>query len=195
MFTGIIETVGKIKSIESEGNNLHFEIESSISDQLKIDQSVSHQGVCLTVTGIDGNAHRVTAVEETLSRSTLRNLKPGSRVNLERSMPANGRFDGHIVQGHVDAMVGCRSVGESDGSWIFVFESDHLNESLLVEKGSVCIDGVSLTCFDIAQDSFSVAVIPYTFENTCFSQYQAGDQVNIEYDILGKFVSKMLSKN
>jgi len=193
MFTGIIETVGKLIAIKTEGSSLHFEIESSISKSLKIDQSVSHNGVCLTVIDVKGTKHKVTAIEETLQRTNLGILRPGMPINLERSLPANGRFDGHIVQGHIDGTALCSSISENHGSWIFQFESEKFNSNLVVEKGSIGINGISLTCFDVGVSSFSLAVIPYTYENTNLNILKKGDQVNIEYDILGKYVSKILS--
>ena len=193
MFTGIIETVGKLNALETEGSSMHFEIESTISKSLKIDQSISHNGVCLTVIDTKGSKHRVTAIDETLKRTNLGNLRPGMPINLERSLPAKGRFDGHIVQGHIDGMALCSSISEKDGSWIFQFEFEKFDSKLVVEKGSICINGISLTCFDVGTSSFSAAVIPYTYKNTNLDLLKTGDPVNIEYDILGKYVSKILS--
>lgn len=195
MFTGIIESTGKIKNIEKEGSNLHFTITSNISDKLKIDQSVAHNGVCLTVVSIDDKSHTVTAVDETLKKTTLGKLKVGDTVNLERCMPANGRFDGHIVQGHVDQTARCVNKETLDGSWLFDFEYDESVGNITVEKGSICIDGVSLTCFKSGKNNFSVTIIPYTYEHTGFEHLNPDDEVNLEFDIIGKYVSKLLNKN
>ena len=192
MFTGIIETVGLIEAVESDGTNLHFWVKSEISNQLQIDQSVSHNGVCLTVVEIDQNMHKVTAVEETLVKSNLSALKEGSGVNLERSMPANGRFDGHIVQGHVDGIVRCASIEDKEGSWYLSFDCQESGTKLIVEKGSICINGISLTCFDVDEQGFSVAIIPFTYEHTNIHELKAGTQVNLEYDIVGKYIQKLL---
>lgn len=194
MFTGIIEATGVIKAIESEGTNKHFFCVSSISHELKVDQSLSHNGVCLTVTKLENGGHWVTAVDETLKKSNLGSIRVGDKMNLERAMAANGRFDGHIVQGHVDQTAKVKSVKDIQGSWLYTFEINSRESGLLVEKGSVCVNGVSLTCFDVTNDSFSVAIIPYTFEHTNFHQLQPGDTVNIEFDIVGKYVQKLLSK-
>jgi riboflavin synthase len=194
MFTGIIEATGVIKSIESEGTNKHFFCVSAISNELKVDQSLSHNGVCLTVTKKEDGGHWVTAVDETLKKSNLGSIRVGDKMNLERAMPANGRFDGHIVQGHVDQTATVKSVKDMQGSWLYTFEINSRESGLLVEKGSVCINGVSLTCFDVTTDSFAVAIIPYTFEHTNFHQLQPSHTVNIEFDIVGKYVQKLLSK-
>ncbi len=193
MFTGIIESVGKIASIETEGSNYHFEIESDISSELKEDQSVSHNGVCLTVVGVKKDLHRVTAVKETLGKSNFKYLKPGDKVNLERSMPADGRFDGHIVQGHVDQVSVCKKVTNQEGSWLMEFEFQSIDGNYIVEKGSVCINGISLTCFDVSDNAFSVAIIPYTYEHTNFNGLKPGNLVNIEFDIVGKYIAKIQS--
>ncbi|MGB3588935.1 MAG: riboflavin synthase [Tunicatimonas sp.] len=193
MFTGIIETVGELVNSIDEGGNKHLEIASSMASELKVDQSVSHNGVCLTVTEILELTYRVTAVQETLKRSNLGKLTNASRINLERCMPANGRFDGHIVQGHVDLTATCTDIKDQAGSWLFRFSyTPTSNNQLLVEKGSVTINGVSLTCFDITDSSFAVAIIPYTYQHTNFSQLQVGDTVNLEFDIVGKYISRML---
>ncbi len=193
MFTGIIETVGELVNAVDEGGNRHLEISSSIASELKVDQSVSHNGVCLTVTEVLGDTYRVTAVQETLKRSNLGALASTSKINLERCMPANGRFDGHIVQGHVDLTATCTDIKDQAGSWLFRFSyTPTSNNQLLVEKGSVTINGVSLTCFDITDSSFAVAIIPYTYQHTNFSQLQIGDTVNLEFDIVGKYISRML---
>ncbi len=189
MFTGIIESVGTVLEKVEDGSNVHFKITSSISSELKVDQSVSHEGVCLTVTRLEPDAHWVTAIDETLKKSNLGNWQEGKKVNLERCMKADGRFDGHIVQGHVDATATVKSIEEMDGSWVFSFDS---KTELMVDKGSICINGTSLTCFDVTDSGFSVAIIPYTYEHTTFHQLKVGDGVNIEFDILGKYIQKML---
>lgn len=194
MFTGIIEALGTVKAIQTEGSNKHFEVESSISDQLKIDQSVSHNGVCLTVTKVEANKHWVTAIDETLKKTAIGSLKPGMHVNLERCMLNNGRFDGHIVQGHVDQVGKCKSIKEEEGSWVFDFEYDPALGNVTVEKGSVTINGISLTCFNSREGAFSVAIIPYTYEHTTMRDLQVGGIVNLEFDIIGKYVQRLLGK-
>ncbi len=194
MFTGIIEAVGKIERIVTDQANRHYCISSPISQELKIDQSVSHNGVCLTVTKADDGRHWVTAVDETLKKSTLGNWKEGNIVNLERSMVANGRFDGHIVQGHVDQVGTCTCVQEVKGSWLFDFEYDPSSGNVTVEKGSISVDGVSLTCFRSSENGFRVTIIPYTFEHTNFGKLRAGDAVNLEFDIIGKYIQRILSQ-
>ncbi|CAE7815583.1 ribE [Symbiodinium microadriaticum] len=193
MFTGIIENLGEIQSVKKEGSNVVFQLTSPIGKELKVDQSIAHDGVCLTVTKTDGNSHWVTAVDETLKRSTLKSWKPGYLVNLERCMPSNGRFDGHIVQGHVDMMARVENILEKEGSWEFLFSYGHTDE-VLVDKGSVCVNGISLTCFDTVANSFRVAIIPYTFDHTNFKQLKVGDHVNLEFDIIGKYIQKIISK-
>jgi riboflavin synthase len=190
MFTGIIEKIGTVQSIEKEGTNVHFTIASAISEELKIDQSLSHNGVCLTVVALSEGTHTVTAIEETMKRSNLGALQVGDLVNLERAMQSNGRLDGHIVQGHVDKMGEVVSVAEVDGSWYFRFKYEVTEEHLLVDKGSICINGVSLTVVEPEGNEFSVAIIPYTYENTNFKSFKAGDKVNLEFDILGKYIAK-----
>jgi riboflavin synthase len=192
MFTGIIETVGEVLRTGQEGTNRHLVIRSDISRELKTDQSVSHNGVCLTVTKTENSAHWVTAVQETLQKSNLGRLAPGGRVNLERCMLNNGRFDGHIVQGHVDQTAVIKSIKDVGGSWLFDFEYDPGQGNITVEKGSIAVNGVSLTCFDSRENGFSVAIIPYTFEHTNFQQLKPGDTVNLEFDIIGKYVKKLL---
>jgi riboflavin synthase len=194
MFTGIIEALGKVKVIKSEGTNKHFVFESPISSELKIDQSISHNGVCLTVTQVEGNQHWVTAIDETLKKSNLLSLKENNVVNLERCMVANSRFDGHIVQGHVDQTGVVKLITEMNGSWIFDFEYDPFLGNVTVEKGSICINGVSLTCFNSHNNGFSVAIIPYTFEHTNFHQLKVGQFVNLEFDIIGKYVKRLLNQ-
>ena len=192
MFTGIVECMGKIVSIETKGSNHIFEIQSEISKELKVDQSVSHDGVCLTVTKVSNDKHQVTAVEETLAKTGLGKMLPGNLINLERSMLNNGRFDGHIVQGHVDQTAIVEGIEEKDGSWLFTFAFMPSDNSLLVEKGSICVNGVSLTCFDVKNDHFTVAIIPFTYENTTFGKLQNGSVVNLEFDILGKYIQRIL---
>lgn len=194
MFTGIIETLAKIESIEKEGSNVHFTFSSSITHELKIDQSVAHNGVCLTVVKINGKQYTVTAIDETLKRTNLGSLKTGDVVNVERCMPANGRFDGHIVQGHVDTTGTCVSVNNLNGSWEFVFEYEANPKHMTVEKGSITINGVSLTVVDSKANGFSVHIIPYTFEHTNFKTIERGTKVNLEFDIVGKYIAKMLGK-
>ncbi len=191
MFTGIIESLGEVFSIHEEGSNLRFRIASSISRELRVDQSVSHNGVCLTVIEVEDNYHEVVAIKETLTKSTLGVLKKGDKVNLERCMLANGRFDGHIVQGHVDQTAVVTSIEDQNGSWLFTFEYDPAEGNITVEKGSICINGVSLTCFNSRANGFTVAIIPYTFNNTNFKILKAGDNVNLEFDIIGKYVQKL----
>lgn len=197
MFTGIIESLGKVAAIEREGSNVHLTISSSISSELKIDQSVSHNGVCLTVVSLSENTHTVTAIEETLIRSNLGELKVGDTVNLERAMKTNARLDGHMVQGHVDATGKCIGVEEKDGSWYFHFEYPFTPEHLLVDKGSICINGVSLTVVSPKEEgetaTFSVAIIPYTYEHTNFHGLKAGKSINLEFDVIGKYVSKYMA--
>ncbi|MFC4873622.1 riboflavin synthase [Negadavirga shengliensis] len=192
MFTGIVEAVGEIKALQKEGSNVHFEIESGLAAELKVDQSVSHNGVCLTVVETKGNRYRVTAIDETLKKTSLGEWKTGDKVNLERCMPANGRFDGHIVQGHVDQVGTVISKKEQDGSWVFNFQYDPSQGNITVEKGSICVNGTSLTCFDSREGSFSVAIIPFTYEHTNFHGLQVGDKVNLEFDILGKYIQRIL---
>lgn len=192
MFTGIIESCGKVERIVEDQSNKHFLISSPISHELKIDQSVSHNGVCLTVTKVVDHSHWVTAVDETLKKSSLGMWKEGSIVNLERSMAASGRFDGHIVQGHVDQVGTCDMVKEVEGSWLFDFTYDPSQGNITVEKGSICVDGVSLTCFNSAKNGFRVTIIPYTYEHTNFGSMKAGDTVNLEFDVIGKYVRRLL---
>lgn len=192
MFTGIIEALGTVQKVEKDRENVHFTIESPISGDLKIDQSVSHNGVCLTVVGLSEGAHTVTAVAETLRRTNLGAWQPGTLVNLERCLQLGARLDGHLVQGHVDALAECLEVAETGGSWRFTFRCPAGQESLLVDKGSVCLNGVSLTVVEPVDDRFSVAIIPYTWEHTNFKTLRAGDTVNIEFDIIGKYIARMV---
>lgn len=192
MFTGIIEALGTVEKIEKDRANIHFTIASAISGELKVDQSVSHDGVCLTVVKIGPGNHVVTAVEETLRRSRLGSWQVGARINLERCLPIGGRLDGHMVQGHVDTVAACVEVLETGGSWRYTFRYPVANRHLLVDKGSVSINGVSLTVVEPHDDFFSVAIIPYTWEHTNFRTLAVGDLVNIEFDILGKYVAANL---
>ncbi|MFT7381772.1 MAG: riboflavin synthase [Roseivirga sp.] len=194
MFTGIIEKTGTIVAIDREGTNLHFTVESEISAELKVDQSIAHNGVCLTVVAVKGDQHVVTAIDETLKKTDLAGWETGSVVNLERCMIANGRFDGHVVQGHVDQIGTVTQVQEQDGSWLFDFEYDPSMGNVTVEKGSICVNGTSLTCFNSEEEKFRVAIIPYTYEHTCFHQLKQGDKVNLEFDIIGKYVKRLLGK-
>ena len=194
MFTGIIESIGKVKNIEKDGKNYHFTFQSDISKNLKIDQSVAHNGVCLTVTSQNNMEHQVTAIYETIQKTNMNSLKIGSLVNLERCLKIGDRLDGHMVQGHVDDTVVCTKINEEDGSWRIEFEGENLNEKLIVDKGSICINGISLTVAKINNNFVEVAIIPYTFENTNFKQLKINDMVNIEYDILGKYILKNITK-
>lgn len=194
MFTGIIENLGKVISIEKENSNIHFTIESAISKELKIDQSIAHNGVCLTVVKCDKHQHTVTAIDETLNKTNLGSLKVNDKVNLERCMQMNGRLDGHIVQGHVDTTAECISILDENGSWRFRFKHPQSQGFITVEKGSICINGISLTVVDSTQDEFSVAIIPYTYEHTNMHQLKIGETVNLEFDILGKYVAKLMSQ-
>jgi len=192
LFTGIIETSGEVVGLKPDQGNLDITIASSISDELKIDQSVSHNGVCLTVVGLQPGRHIVTAISETIKKSNLGQLRPGDQVNLERCMQLNDRLDGHIVQGHVDQTAICTEVSELKGSWLYTFQYDPSQGNITVEKGSVCINGISLTVVNSQANSFSVHVIPYTYENTNLKAVRAGDAVNIEFDIIGKYVSRLM---
>ena len=194
MFTGIIETLAKVEKIEKENSNVHFTFSSAITQALKIDQSAAHNGVCLTVIKIEGQSYVVTAIDETLKRTNLGEVKIGQFVNLERCMPANGRFDGHIVQGHVDTTAKCISITDLNGSWEFEFEHEKNKQYITVEKGSITINGVSLTVVKSSDKRFSVHIIPYTFEHTNFKEIKIGGAVNLEFDIVGKYVSKILSQ-
>ena len=194
MFTGIIEEIVEVVSIKKEGGNLHITLKSNITKELKIDQSVAHNGVCLTVVGIDGDKYTVTAIKETLDKSNLGLLEVGSKVNLERCMQICDRLDGHMVQGHVDQRAKCTAIKEENGSHIFTFEHKQ-SDNMTVEKGSVCVNGVSLTVFNSKDTSFSVAIIPYTYEHTNFQNIAVGDTVNIEFDILGKYIAKMFMRD
>ena len=193
MFTGIIETLARVEKIENENSNINFTFSSKLTHELKIDQSVSHNGVCLTVVKIEENNYTVTAINETLKKTNLGTLNVGKHVNIERCMPANGRFDGHIVQGHVDTTAKCVKVNDLNGSWEFVFEHEKNKNFVTVEKGSITINGVSLTVVESTNTAFSVHIIPYTFEHTNFHEIKPGSIINLEFDIIGKYVAKMLS--
>jgi riboflavin synthase len=190
MFTGIIETTGKIESIESNGTNISFWIASPISNELKVDQSVSHDGVCLTVEEVSNNKHRVTAIEQTLDKTNLRHWKINDEINIERCMQLNARVDGHLVQGHVDATAFCIDVEEKKGSWEYRFQFPAEFAHLLIEKGSVCLNGISLTGFDIKFNSFKVAIIPYTYQHTNMCNIKSSSVVNIEFDLIGKYLAR-----
>ncbi len=192
MFTGIVEAIGEVVNVHKQGTNRTFTLKSSIANEFKIDQSISHNGVCLTVTAVEGEEYTVTAIEETLNKTNLGGLELNSKVNLERCMPAYGRFDGHIVQGHVDQTGICTRIEERDGSWLFDFEYDTSAGNITVEKGSICINGVSLTVFNSLENSFRVAIIPYTYSFTNFHSLKEGDTVNLEFDILGKYIKRIL---
>jgi riboflavin synthase len=192
MFSGIIEEAAPVVKIEKDLDNLHITMSCSFVDELKIDQSLAHNGVCLTVVKKESSAYTVTAIKETLLKSNLGQLKPGDKVNLERSMRLNDRLDGHIVQGHVDQTAVCKEVKEASGSWYFTFEYNFVNDNITVEKGSITVNGVSLTVVDSQKNSFQVAIIPYTYEHTNFHQIKAGTVVNLEFDIIGKYVARLL---
>ncbi len=191
MFTGIIETVGEIVQLVKEGGNLHIEIRNPLAQELKIDQSVSHNGVCLTVVEVKDGSYVVTAIKETLDKTNLKSWQKGSLVNLERAMKLGDRLDGHIVQGHVDTTAICKGIQDADGSWVFTFEYENLEFST-VEKGSITVNGVSLTVVNSLKGQFSVAIIPYTFENTNFKEMEVGNLVNLEFDIIGKYIKNLM---
>ncbi|MBS1685890.1 MAG: riboflavin synthase [Bacteroidetes bacterium] len=193
MFTGIIEATGTAASITHDKGNLELWVSSPISSELKIDQSVSHNGICLTVVELAPGRHRVTAIEETLRKTNLGELREGQVVNIERCMAANGRFDGHIVQGHVDQTGECLSVKDENGSWLYEFRYKPSAQNMIVEKGSICINGVSLTAFDAVEDRFKVAIIPYTYEHTNIHEVKPGTRVNLEFDIVGKYVARLMN--
>lgn len=193
MFTGIIEALGTIQIVSVDKTNKTFWINSNISSQLKIDESLCHNGVCLTVEDIKDNKYRVTAIQETLEKTNLQNWKQGDVINLERAMQMNGRIDGHIVQGHVDGTGKCILKKDLDGSFEFIFSFDEDKAALIIEKGSICVNGVSLTAFNVTRNTFTVAIIPYTFEHTNFKNIKEGDTVNLEFDMLGKYVARIQS--
>jgi riboflavin synthase len=192
MFTGIIECTGTVIGLSKKQGNLDLVISSSISPELKIDQSVSHNGVCLTVVEVKGDTHRVTAIDETLQKTNIGNLQVNDEVNLERCTKAGDRLDGHIVQGHVDQRGECINVQEEKGSWLYTFRYKPSKQNIVVEKGSICVNGISLTAFNAAQDTFTVAIIPYTYGHTNIKQVKKGSTVNLEFDIIGKYVARMM---
>ena len=191
MFTGIIENLSEIKEINKEGDNLSISLISKITNELKIDQSLSHNGVCLTVVDINDNIYKVTAIKETILKSSIKNWKIGDIINIERAMKLGDRLDGHMVQGHVDQTATCTKISEENGSWYFYFEYQK-SSNLTIEKGSISINGVSLTIVESMDNGFSVAIIPYTYENTNFKNIQVGDLVNIEFDMIGKYIHKII---
>jgi riboflavin synthase len=194
MFTGIIENTGILISKKVIGSNVQFEFSSILSTELKVDQSLSHNGVCLTVEKVNSDRYLVTAIDETLKKTNLGDLEIGQKVNLERCMVANGRFDGHIVQGHVDQKGVCQNIIDANGSWELSFSFDESQGNVLVEKGSICINGISLTVFNVTDSSFLVAIIPYTWEHTNLSEIKIGQTVNLEFDILGKYITRLLNR-
>lgn len=193
MFTGIIESFGTVQKITKEGTNVHFDLESTLTSELKIDQSLAHDGVCLTVVETTPATYRVTAIDETIQKTNLSQWVVGKKVNLERCMPANGRFDGHIVQGHVDQVGRVKNISDQNGSWVFDIEYDDHIGNVTVEKGSITINGTSLTCFNSKPGQFSVAIIPYTYDHTNFHQLKIGDLVNLEFDIIGKYIARIFN--
>tara|TARA_B100000809_G_scaffold237763_1_gene257911 strand:+ start:81084 stop:81668 length:585 start_codon:yes stop_codon:yes gene_type:complete len=193
MFTGIIEKLGLIEQISKENDNIHITVSSDFTTELKIDQSVAHNGVCLTVVAIEGNTYTVTAIKETLLKTNLNSLKEGASVNLERAMKLGDRLDGHIVQGHVDQTAICTNIKNENGSWGFTFEYDPNKNNITIEKGSVTINGTSLTVVNSKKNEFSVAIIPYTYEHTNFHTFEIGTEVNLEFDVIGKYVSRLMS--
>lgn len=191
MFTGIIETLGKIEKIEKEKDNLHLTIQSNITSELKIDQSVAHNGICLTVVGIQADLYTVTAIQETINKTTIGSWKTGEEVNLERAMKLGDRLDGHIVQGHVDQTAICNNIENKNGSWVFTFEYDKNLNNMTIEKGSITVNGTSLTVVNSKENEFSVAIIPYTYEHTNFKNFKKGTIVNLEFDVVGKYVKRI----
>lgn len=195
MFTGIVEGMGMVTNLKKEQDNLHITLKCDFTSQLKIDQSISHNGVCLTVVNIEGDQYTVTAIKETLLKSNLGTLHIGDNVNLERSMMLSERLDGHIVQGHVDQTATCLNVKEQNGSWFYTFEYDKAKNNITIEKGSISINGVSLTVVNSKPNTFSVAIIPYTYENTNFKDIKKGSIVNLEFDVIGKYVQRLYAQN
>ncbi|WP_262246377.1 riboflavin synthase [Parapedobacter soli] len=193
MFTGIIETLGNVTHLRQEAGNLHITVASTLSDELKIDQSIAHNGVCLTVVALSPGEHTVTAIAETLQKSNLDELKVGSLINLERCTKVGDRLDGHIVQGHVDQTAQCVSIADQQGSWLYTFQYDQGQGNITVEKGSITVNGISLTVVDSQADRFSVAIIPYTLEHTNLSEVRVGDSVNLEFDVIGKYVARIMA--
>ena len=194
MFTGIIEEMGKVVELKKESGNLHLTIESNISSELKIDQSLAHNGICLTVIALGENTHTVTAIQESINKTNLGYIKIGDEINLERAMKLGDRLDGHIVQGHVDQVGKCIKVEETDGSWFYTFTYEEEKDNVTIEKGSITINGVSLTVVDSLKNQFSVAIIPYTYENTNFHSIKVNDYVNLEFDVIGKYVARLFNK-
>ncbi len=194
MFSGIVETTARVAAIREEGGNRHFTLECPFTDELKIDQSIAHNGVCLTVVSIEGDRYTTTAIRETLLKSNLGGLRVGDPVNLERSMRPDALLDGHIVQGHVDQTARCTAIDEADGSWYFAFEYDPSQGNVTVEKGSVAVNGVSLTVVDSREEAFRVAIIPYTYEHTNFHALKVGSTVNLEFDIVGKYIARLMER-
>jgi len=194
MFTGIIEELGEVTELKTDKDNLHISVKSNISRALKIDQSLAHNGVCLTVVELSENTHTVTAIKETIDKSNLGELYIGSRVNLERAMKLGSRLDGHIVQGHVDQTATCVDIESLEGSWVYTFSYDPSYRNITIEKGSITVNGVSLTVVNSQENRFSVAIIPYTFEHTNFHQIKINDSVNLEFDVIGKYVARLLGK-
>lgn len=192
MFTGIIEELGEITDLVRDQDNLHITVKSQLSKELKIDQSLAHNGVCLTVVKLGDNTHTITAIKETIDKSNIGNLRIGAKVNLERAMQLGARLDGHIVQGHVDQTAVCTEVKELEGSWLYTFSYDNSYNNLTIEKGSITVNGVSLTVVNSKPESFSVAIIPYTYEHTNFHQIQLNDTVNLEFDVIGKYVARLM---
>ena len=191
MFTGIIETLGIVQEIKKDKDNVHITIASSITDELQIDQSVAHNGICMTVVAINKNLYTVTAIGETIKKTTISHWQTGDMINLERAMKLGDRLDGHIVQGHVDQIGNCITAKETNGSWYYTFEYDETLENITIEKGSITVNGVSLTVVDSRKNEFSIAIIPYTFENTNFKNFIVGTKVNLEFDVIGKYVSRL----
>ena len=194
MFTGIIESIGRVKSIKENKSNIDITIESNITHELKVDQSISHNGVCLTVVNILNNCYTVTAIKETLNKSNLSLLKLGDKINLERCLKVGDRLDGHFVQGHVDQTATCSKVTNKDGSWEYTFKYIAKNNNITIEKGSITVNGVSLTVINSRNEQFSVAIIPYTYENTNFNSFKIGSVVNLEFDVFGKYIAKLYKK-
>lgn len=193
MFTGIVEDLGLIKKIRHEGDNTHFDVQCKFAEELQIDQSIAHNGACLTVVALKDDTYTVTAISETMQRTNLGKLKTGQHVNLERCMVAGARLDGHMVQGHVDQAGTCEKIEELDGSWKFHFSYRASEQNITVEKGSICINGVSLTVVDSEESRFSVAIIPYTYQHTTFKDIRVGDPVNLEFDIIGKYIARIMA--
>ena len=194
MFTGIIESIGVVKSIHHDKSNINFSIISDLTSELKVDQSISHNGVCLTVVNLEKDSYTVTAIKETLDKTNLGKLKLGDQLNLERCLKVGDRLDGHFVQGHVDQIATCVNVNNENGSWVFTFKYSPLNNNITIEKGSITVNGVSLTVVNSKESEFSVAIIPYTFDNTNFNSFKAGTLVNLEFDVFGKYITKLYSK-